>query len=169
MEKHCGRLERVGDLTGGQIVAPVDRDGNERVLGSFRVASEIDSIQIGKMVLKKPRCEGDLFQNLLPGREACIYVWRYGRTPVILGVKYADGTKHLISKSYLRGTILQMVTIFAFMYGLGGMFAGGLIGGITGADTLAGGLAVLGGLGGCGFQVWSAFQCWKDFGEARAD
>lgn len=169
MERHCGLLERVGDLTGGHIVAPVDSDGNQRALGSFRVASEIDSIQIGKTVLKKPRCEGDLFQNLWPGREACIYVWRYGRTPVILGVKYADGTKHLISKSYLRGTIIQIVTIFAFMYGFGGMFAGGAVGGITGSETLAGGLALLGGLGGFGFQLWSAFQCWKDFSEASAD
>jgi len=169
MEKYCGMLERVGDLTGGQLVAPVDRDGNAQWVGSFRVATEIASIQIGNTTLKKPRCEDDLFQNLWPGREGCLYVWRQWRTPVLVGVKYSDGTKHLISTSYLRGSILQLATIFSFMYGLGGLIAGGILGGILGLETLAPYLGVLGGLAAVGWCWYSAFQFWKDYQEAKAD
>ena len=77
---------------------------------------------------------------------------RMGRSPVVFGVKYPDGSKHLITKTYLRGSMLQFATIFAFMYGLGGMFVGGFVGGILGA-TMAPVVAMLGGLGGVGW-------CW---------
>ena len=36
MEKHCGMLERVGNLTGGELYVPVDRDGYTQP-GAFRV------------------------------------------------------------------------------------------------------------------------------------
>jgi hypothetical protein len=38
-----------------------------------------------------------------------------------------------ITKTYLRNSMLQLATIFAFMYGLGGTFVGGFVGGILGA------------------------------------
>ena len=167
MEKICGLLERVGDLTGGELYVPTDSDGNVRA-GAFRVATQVDAIKIGSTVLKKPRVEDDLFQHLIPGREACLYVVRMGRSPVVMGVKYPDGSKHLITKSYLRGSILQFGTIFAFMYGLGGLFAGGLVGSFLGA-TLGGVFAILGGLGGAGWCYYTAFQFWKGYSEARAD
>jgi len=169
MEKHCGMLERVGDLTGGELYVPVDRDGNAQV-GAFRVATQVDSIKIGSTILKKPRVEDDLFQHLIPGREACLYVLRMGRSPVLLGVKYPDGHKHLISKTYLRGSMLQFATIFAFMYGLGGLFVGGFLGAMLGGGETTGGLfAMLGGLGGAGWCWYTAFQFWKGYGEAKAD
>jgi hypothetical protein len=166
MEKHCGMLERVGDLTGGQLVTPVDRDGNPQV-GSFRVATQVDMIKIGSTLLKKPRVEDDLFQHLIPGREACLFIWRLGKSPVVMGVKYSDGSKHLITTTYVRGTILQLCTIFAFMYGLGGLFAGGLVGGMLG-QTLGGILAMLGGLAGAGWNWYSAYTFWQAYSEAKA-
>ena len=166
MEKYCGMLERVGDMTGGEVVTQVDSQGNEKWVGSFRVATEIESIQIGQTVLKKPRCESELFQNLWPGREACLYVCRHGWTPVLMGVKYADGRKHLISTSYLRGSILQLLTIFSLLYGLGGLIVGGIIGSFIGIDEYGVGL---GGLVAVGWCWWSAFQFWKVYQEAKAD
>ncbi len=57
------------------------------------------------------------------------------------------------------------------MYGLGGLFAGGFAGGVVGSMIGIGEVmgGIMAGLGGLGFQWWSAFQCWKDFGEAKAD
>ena len=166
MEKHCGLLERVGNMTGGEFVTPVDDRGNEKWIGSFRVATGIDAIQIGKTLLKKPRCEEDLAQNLSPGREACLYICRIGLTPVLLGVKYADGAKHLITKSYLRGSILQLLTVFSLMYGIGGLIAGGIIGSLIGIDEYGVGI---GGLAAVGWCWWSAYQFWTAYQEAKAD
>jgi hypothetical protein len=169
MEKHCGTLERVGDLSGGELYVPVDRDGNVQV-GSFRAATEVDSITIGGTTLKKPRVEGNLFPHLIPGREACLYVIRMGRSPVLIGVKYPDGHKHLITTSYLRGSILQLGTIFAFMYGLGGLFVGGFLGAMLGGGETTGPLfAMIGGLGGAGWCWYTAFQMWKAYSEAKSD
>jgi hypothetical protein len=169
MEKHCGTLERVGDLTGGELYVPVDRNGNVQV-GSFRAATQVDMIKIGSTVLKKPRVEDDLFAHLIPGSEACLYVIRMGRSPVLIGVKYPDGSKFLITKTYLRGSMLQLATIFAFMYGLGGMFVGGFLGTVVGGgETLGGALAMLGGLGGAAWCWYTAFQFWKAHSEAKAD
>jgi hypothetical protein len=168
MEKHCGMLERVGNLTGGELYVPVDRDGYERP-GAFRVATQVDSIKIGGTILKKPRVEDDLFPHLIPGREACLYVVRMGRSPVLVGVKYPDGSKHLVTSTYLRGSMLQLGTIFAFMYGLGGMFVGGFLGGMIGGETGGGVLAMLGGLGGVGWCWYTAFQFWKAHSDAKAD
>ena len=139
-------LETRRQSDGGELYVPVDRDGNAQV-GAFRVATQVDSIKIGSTILKKPRVEDDLFPHLIPGREACLYVVRMGRSPVVFGVKYPDGSKHLITKTYLRGSMLQFATILAFMYGLGGMFVGGFVGGVLGV-TMGGILAALGGLGG---------------------
>lgn len=167
MEKLCGMLERVGDLTGGELYVPVDRDGNAQV-GSFRVATQADVITIGTHTLKKPRVEENLFQYLTPGREACLYVLYFGRAPVVLGVKYSDGSKHLITKSYLRGSILQLATIFAFMYGLGGLIGGAIVGGFLG-ETIAPIIATLAGLGAAGWCWYTAFQFWKSYSDASAD
>ena len=168
MEKHCGLLERVGDLTGGQIMRPTDSEGNQYVIGSYRAASVLDVVEIGGVVLKKPMCEDSLAQKLVPGRQACLYVWRNGKRPVLVGVSYGP-EKYLITKSYLRGSILQMVTIFAFMYGLGGMFAGGLVGAMILPESLVGVVALLGGAG-LGLMWWyRAWQFWQAYGQAKAD
>ena len=64
--------------------------------------------------------------------------------------------------------MLQFATIFAFMYGLGGMFVGGFVGGMLGV-TMGGVLAALGGLGGVGYCWYTAFQFWQGYSEAQAD
>ncbi len=161
MEKHCGKLERIGSMTGGQMVG----SGGSTV----RVATQVDSIQIGSTVLKKPRCEDALFQVLEPGRDACLYVMRQGWTTVIMGVKYVDGTKHLISKTYLRGSLLQMATIIAFMYWLGGFVAGGFVGSMIGLGDYTPALALLAGAGAGGWTWYQAYQFWQDYGAAKAD
>ena len=59
-------------------MAPTDSDGTQYVVGSYRAASVLDVVQIGGTVLKKPMCEDGLAQKLMPGRQACLYVWRNG-------------------------------------------------------------------------------------------
>jgi hypothetical protein len=169
MEKYSGKLERVGNLTGGDLVSPVDSQGNKQWVGSYRSASEIDAIQIGSTVLKKPRCEDALFSNLRPGHEASLYVYRHFRTPVLLGVQYTDGTSHLISSSYLRGTMLQFAVVLAFMYGIGGLIAGGILGSILLPGDLPAVVALLGGMAAGGWCWYQAYQIRKDYGEAKAD
>jgi hypothetical protein len=168
MEKLCGLLERVGDLTGGNIVRPTDEDGNQYVIGSYRAASVLDVIQIGGTVLKKPMCEGVLAQQLVPGRQACLYVTRVGRKPVLVGVKYG-AEKFMITKTYLRGSMLQMATIFAFMYGLGGVMAGGIVAGMILPGSWVPPFAMLCGAA-LGLMWWyRAYQFWQAYGEAKAD
>jgi hypothetical protein len=175
MEKHCGVLGQVGSLQGGQLVAPIDQYGRAKYVGSFRVATQIDAIHIGDTVLKKPRCEDELYGNLQPGREACIYVYRhFVRTPVILGIKYKDdGAKHLISSRYFRGALLQYATVLAMMTGIGGfvgvMIVGAILGRNLGNNFLNELLPVLGMVGGVGYSWWSAVRLWKDFQLAKSD
>jgi hypothetical protein len=162
MEKYCGNLERVGDLTGGGMIVPTDEEGREKLIGRVRVATELSAIQIGGKVIKKPRCEDDLFEHLHPGREACIYIFRHMHwTPVLLGIKYSDGSKHLITSSYLRGTILQYIVMWPFMTGIPGAFLGGVLFSVFGntAASVGGGLGLVAGIG---YAWWSAFRVWKE-------
>lgn len=170
MEKHLGVLKQVGSLSGGEIVSPVDQDGNKKLIGSFRVATQVDAIQIGETILKKPRVEGALFEKLQPGREACLYVHRYlMRSPAVIGVKYKDdGSKLIISQSYFRGSLIQYATVFALMCGIAGFVGVMIVGGIL---HLPGGefLPVLGLIAGVGFSWYCGWQLYKDYGEAKAD
>jgi hypothetical protein len=170
MEKHCGRLDRVGDLTGGQIVTRVEEDqyGRKTATGSFRVATEIDVLQIGNSTLKKCRVEGNLFPFLEPGREACLYIFRHFHyVPCILGIKYKDdGSKHLASSKWIRGTMLQYIVVWPLMAGIGGAIAGGILFGIIGYGEIGGGLGLLGGVG---YAWWSAVRLWQQYGQAKAD
>jgi hypothetical protein len=166
MEKHCGMLQRVGDLTGGQMITPVDEYGREKVVGQVRVATSLNVVQIGNTTLKKVRCEDDLFPHLQPGREACLYVFRLLWTPVLLGIKYADGGKHLVTSSYVRGTILQLIVIWPFMWGIPGLIVGGMLGSAIGIPEALGGLGFV---AGAGYAWWNAFKFWQDVGQAKAD
>jgi ATPase family associated with various cellular activities (AAA) len=69
-----------------------------------------------------------------------------------------------ITKTYLRNSMLQFATILAFMYRLGGMFVGGILG-----ATIAPVVATLAGLGGVGYCWYTAFQFWKGYSESQAD
>jgi len=169
IEKHCGRLERVGSLSGGELVQPVDRHGNTKLIGTYRSVSELDVLQVGGTVLDKPVCEGPLFENLMPGRSGCVYVWRNGRKPVLVGVKYDDGEKFLITRSYLNGSILQLVVVFSLMYGLGGMFAGGMLGSVLGLGSVTPVVAMLGGAAAVGWTWRKAWSFRQAYQEARAD
>ncbi len=151
-------------------MAPVDHRGRAKWVGSFRVATQAEVIQIGDTILKKPRVEGELFEKLEPGREACLYVHRFFmRSPVVIGVKYKDGgAKHLISAKYLRGGLLQYATVFAMMSGIAGfvsMMVVGMILRLRGGDFLP----PLGLLLGTGFSWYCGWMLFKDFGEAKAD
>jgi hypothetical protein len=166
MEKYCGMLQRVGDLTGGELIGPRDDYGRPTGVGHVRVATSLSVVQIGNTTLKKPRCDDDLFPYLQPGREACLYVYRHNWTPVLLGVKYADGNKHLVPSGYIRGTIIQFVIMFAFMYGIVGAIGGAFIGQPIGIGPVG---VALGFAAGVGYAWWCAVKVWKDYSLAKAD
>ncbi|HEY7534105.1 MAG TPA: hypothetical protein VH681_15145 [Nitrospiraceae bacterium] len=167
MEKYCGKLERVGDLTGGGMIVPTDEQGREKLVGRVRVATELSAIQIGDKVIKKPRCEDDLFEHLHPGRDACIYIFRHMHwTPVLLGIKYSDGSKHMVTSSYLRGTIIQYIILWPIMLVIPGAIVGGMLFGPFGAAEVGGGIGFSAGVG---YAWWSAFRVWKDHGDAKKD
>ena len=170
MEKHCGKLERVGDMTGGQIATVVEEDqyGRRRATGSFRVATEIDVVKIGNTTLKKCRVEGDLFPYLEPGREACLYIFRHFHwVPCILGIKYKDdGQKHLASWKWIRGTMLQYIVVWPLMTCIAGLIVGSILFSVTGHPEYGG---MLGLLAGVGYPWWSAVRLWQEYGQAKAD
>jgi hypothetical protein len=168
MEKICGVLERVGNLTGGEIVRPTDAHGHQSVIGSYRSASVLDTVKIGDTVLKKPMCEDVLAEQLVPGRQACLYVSRIGRRPLLVGVRY-DAEKFLITRTYLRGSLLQMTIVFALLYGLGGAIAGGIVGSLILPASAVPALALLAGAA-MGLRWWyHAWQLWRAYAEAKAD
>lgn len=168
MEKICGVLERVGDLTGGDIVRPTDADGHQSVIGSYRSASVLDSVKIGDVVLNQPMCEDVLAGRLVPGRQACLYVSRVGRRPVLVGVRYG-AEKFLITRTYLRGSLWQMTIVFAGMYGLGGAVAGGIVGSLILPASAVPAFALLAGAV-LGLRWWyRAWQLRRAYVEAAAD
>jgi hypothetical protein len=170
MEKHCGLLSDVGNLKGGETIARVDEHGRAKFIGQVKVATEIDVIRIGSTELKKVRCEGVLYNELEPGRNACLYVYRHlWRTPVLLGIRYdGEQQKHMVSDAYYRGSLLQYALPLAFMYAIGcwilGMIVGMVIG--MGQSSVP---PVLGLLGGFGLAWYSAFRFRADFQEAKSD
>ena len=168
MEKHCGLLDEVGRLKGGETITQVDDYGRAKFIGQVKVATEIDVIRIGTAQLRKVRCEGVLYNELEPGRQACIYIYRHlWRTPVLLGVRY-DGEKgkRMVSDAYYRGSLLQYALPLAFMYAIGcwilGMVVGGVIG--MGQSSVP---PVLGLLSGLGLAWYSAFRFRADYQEAK--
>ena len=168
MEKICGVLEQVGQLTGGDIVQPTDAYGHQSVVGSYRSASVLDVVKIGETVLKKPMCEDVLAEQLVPGRQACLYVSRIGRRPLLVGVRYGT-EKFMITRTYLRGSLLQMTIVFALMYGLGGAMLGGIVGSLILPASAVPVFAVLAAAV-LGLRWWvRAWQLWRDYGEAKAD
>jgi hypothetical protein len=168
MEKLCGLLQRVGDLTGGELIRQVDNYGNAKAIGQVRVATEISLIQIGNTFLKKSRCSDELFAYLQPGREACLYVFRHFHwVPVILGIKYTDdGTKHLASSTWIRGSILQYIVVWPFMAGIAGAVAGGMLFSLVGITEIGVGFGIFSAIG---YSWWSAFRLWKDYARVKED
>ncbi len=170
MEKHCGLLGRVGNLRGGETISQVDEHGRTKFIGQVKVATEIDVITIGSTDLKKVRCEGVLYNELQPGRQACLYIYRHlWRTPVLLGIRYdGEQQKRMVSDAYYRGSLLQYALPLAFMYAIGcwilGMIVGMVIG--MGQSSVP---PVLGLFGGLGLAWYSAYLFRADYQAARSD
>jgi len=169
MEKHCGLLSEVGSLKGGETIAQVDEHGRAKFIGQVKVATEIDIIRIGAAELKKVRCEGVLYNELEPGRKACLYVYRHlWRTPVLLGVRYdGEQQKHMVSDAYYRGSVLQYALPLAFMYAIGGWILGMIVGMVIGMGQSSV-PPVLGLFGGLGLAWYSAFRFRADYQEANS-
>jgi hypothetical protein len=168
MEKLCGVLEQVGELTGGDIVQPVDAQGRPAVVGAYRTASVLDAVKIGGKVLKRPICEDVLAEQLVPGRQACLYVWRNGRRPMVLGVRYG-ADRFLITKTFLRGSLLQMTIIYALFYGLGGAILSGIVGSLVLPASMVSAFTLLAGAAGVLMWWWRAWQLRQAYVAARAD
>jgi hypothetical protein len=170
MEKHCGLLGEVGRLKGGETIARVDEYGRAKFIGQVKVATEIDVVRIGTAELRKVRCEGVLYNELEPGRQACLYIYRHlWRTPVLLGVRYdGEERKRMVSDAYYRGSLLQYALPLALMYAIGcwilGMVVGIVIG--MGQSSVP---PVLGLLGGLGLAWYSAFRFRADYQAAKSD
>lgn len=170
MERHCGLLENVGRLKGGETITQVDEHGRARFIGKVKVATEIDSIRIGSAELRSVRCEGVLYNELEPGRNACLYIYRHlWRTPVLLGVRY-DGEvqKRMISDAYYRGSLLQYALPLALLYAVGGWILGMIVGIVIGMGQSSV-PPVLGLFGGLGLAWYSAFRLRTDYQVAKSD
>mgnify|MGYP000384955253 CR=1 FL=1 len=170
MEKHCGLLENVGRLQGGGTITQVDEQGRTKFIGQVKVATEIDAIRIGATQLKKVRCEGVLYNELEPGRNACLYIYRHlWRTPVLLGVRYdGEAQKRMVSDAYYRGSFLQYTLPLALMYAIGGWILGMIVGMVIGLGQSSV-PPVLGLFGGLGVAWYSAFRFRADYQAARTD
>lgn len=170
MEKHCGLLENVGRLRGGETITRVDERGRAKFVGQVKVATEIDAIRVGTVELRKVRCEGVLYNELEPGRNACLYVYRHlWRTPVLLGIRY-DGEvqKRMASDAYYRGSLLQYALPLALLYAVGGWILGMVVGLVIGLGQSSI-PPVLGLVGGLGVAWHSAFRLRADFRAMRSD
>ena len=169
MEKICGEIKLVGNLTGGDIHTQVDHAGRARFVGSFRTAIELDALQIGDTTLLKGRLSGDVYNALETGRQACVFIFRtLLRKPLILGVKYDDtGEKQLIGHSYYRGTLIQFATVHTLLNAIGCWILGMIIGGIIGLGQSAV-PPLLGLVGGWAASWWQAYRFYVDFQAAQS-
>ena len=170
MEKLCGLLGEVGRLKGGETITQVDENGRARFIGQVKVATEIDVIRIGTTELRKVRCEGVLYNELEPGRQACLYIYRHlWRTPVLLGVRYdGEPQKRMVSDAYRRGSMLQYALPLALLYAIGGWILGMVVGIVIGMGQSSV-PPVLGLFGGLGLAWYSAFRFRADYQAAKSD
>ncbi|MBT8091347.1 MAG: hypothetical protein KJO01_14165 [Gammaproteobacteria bacterium] len=170
MEKLCGEIRLVGNLTGGELRTQVDQHGNQRFVGSFRTATQLDALQVGDTTLLNARLPGNIYDALATGRTACVYVFRtLLRKALILGVKYEDtGDKHLIGHSYYRGTLLQLATVHTLLNAIGCWILGMIVGAIIGLGQSAV-PPLLGLVGGWAASWWQAYCFYTDFRRAQAD
>ena len=60
MDKICGEIKMVGNLTGGELRTQVDEYGRQRFVGSYRSASVLDALQVGNPTLLKALPGGGL-------------------------------------------------------------------------------------------------------------
>lgn len=170
MEKHCGLLGHVGRLKGGETITRVDEQGRARFIGQVKVATEIDVVRIGTVELRKVRCEGVLYNELDPGRLACLYVYRHlWRTPVLLGIRYdGEARKRTISDAYYRGSLLQYALPLALLYAVAGWILGMVVGIVIGLGQSSV-PPVLGLFGGLALGWYSAFRFRADYQAVRGD
>jgi hypothetical protein len=170
MDKICGEIKMVGNLTGGDIRTMVDQYGRHVTVGSYRSASVLDALQVGHTTLLKARCPAEVYDALVPGKQACVYVFRtLLRVPLILGVRDTEGgAKTMIGHAYYRGTLLQFTSVHAFLNAIGCWIAGMIIGIVIGLGQSAV-PPVLGFLGGLGATWWMAHRFWQDHREAARD
>jgi hypothetical protein len=170
MDKICGEIKMVGDLTGGELRTQVDEYGRQRFVGSYRSASVLDALQIGDTTLLKSRCQADVYNALEPGKRVCVYVFRtLFRVPVLLGVRDdKSGEKVMISRAYYRGSLLQLVFVHAMLNSIGCWIAGMIVGIVIGLGQSAV-PPLLGFLAGLGASWWMAYQFRQDYHQAIAD
>lgn len=170
MEKICGEIKLVGNLSGGEIRTQVDQYGRQKFVGSYRTAVVLDALQVGDTTLLNARCPGDVYNALETGRSACVYVYRsLLRKALLLGVKYEDtGEKQLVGHSYYRGTLIQLATVHTLLNTLGCWILGMIVGIIIGLGQSAV-PPLLGLLGGWGASWYMAYQFYTDFQSAKAD
>jgi hypothetical protein len=170
MEKLCGEIKLVGNLSGGDIRTQVDQYGNAKFVGSYRTALVLDALQVGDTTLLKAGCNGEVYNALDTGRNACVYVYRsLLRKAIVLGVKYEDtGEKTLVGQSYYRGSLIQLATVHTLLNTIGCWILGMIVGIIIGLGQSAV-PPMLGFLGGWGASWYMAYQWYSDFQAAKAD
>ena len=166
MVKYSGMLQHVGTWRGGMLVEEDVK--TKRQTAKARIRGEVDSLTIGSTTLKRPACTEGLFPFLEAGREATLYVYRhFFMKNYIIGVKYADGTRHVMPSNEVRGTVLQYIFVWPLLLAIPGMLIGVALGKIFGAGGNV--LPPLGMLGTTLFAWWSAYRLRQDLKLAGAD
>jgi hypothetical protein len=170
MDKICGEISMIGNLMGGELRTAVDQYGQQRFVGSYRSASVLDALQVGPTTLLEARCPAEVYDALVPGKQACVYVFRTLLcVPLILGMRDTERcVKTMMGHAFYRGTLLQFIFVHAFLNAIGCWIAGMIIGIVIGLGQCAV-PPVLGLFGGLGAIWWMARQVWRDYREAMSD
>lgn len=129
----------------------------------------IDVVQIGGTTLRKMKTMPAVWEMLVPGREATLYIYRHlFFRPMLLGMKYPDtGVKQLITPAECRGSCIQLMVIWGLGWTFGAVLVGGIITSTLGFNPeSSGGVFAL-----IGFAtaVYLTVRFWLDYQAAKAD
>ena len=123
----------------------------------------IDVVQIGGTTLRKMKSMPHVWEMLVPGREATLYIYRHlFFRPVMLGMKYPDtGVKQLITPAECRGSCIQVFVIWGLGLTFGALIVGGMITSMLGFNPeSSGGVFALIGFGAA---VYLTVRLWLDY------